>query len=256
MAQTDTADQTSGRAPTDPAEVARFAALAEEWWDPAGPFAPLHAMNPCRLEYAAAQIAAEFNRDRRAPTPFAGLRLLDIGCGGGLMSEPMARLGAEVVGADPAERNIAVARQHAGAQGLAIDYRATTAEALAAAGERFDVVLAMEVIEHVPDPRAFLVACRELLNPGGLLIVSTLNRTAKSWAVAIVGAEVLLRWLPRGTHDWNRFVTPDELSDLLRGAGFDPVDRKGMVFGPLSRDWTLSTSDLSINYVAAAVRRA
>ena len=260
MAQTDTTRpgqetvQDSGA--TDPAEVARFAALAAEWWDTGGPFAPLHAMNPCRLDYATAQIAAEFGRDRRAPAPFAGLRVLDIGCGGGLMSEPMARLGAEVVGADPAAENIAIAALHARQQGLQIDYRATTAEALGAAGQRFDVVLAMEVLEHVPEPLAFLTACRGLLNPGGLLIVSTLNRTAQSWAVAIVGAEYLLRWLPRGTHDWNRFVTPDELADLMRRAGFDPVDRKGMVFGPLSREWTLSDADLAVNYIAAGVRPA
>ncbi len=239
----------------DPAEVAKFQAMAEEWWDPAGKFRPLHLMNPCRLDYITRQIAAEFGRDLSAPAPLAGLRLLDIGCGGGLLCEPMARLGATVTGADAAERNIPVARLHAEQSGLAIDYRATTAEALADAGETFDVVLNMEVVEHVADPAAYLAACRRLLRPGGLMICSTLNRNAKSFLLAIVGAEWVLRWLPRGTHDWRRFITPDELQALLRGAGFDPVDRKGMVFDPLSGRWSLSARDLSVNYVTASSRR-
>jgi len=240
----------------DAAEVAKFEAMAAEWWDPNGKFRPLHQMNPCRLDYIAAQIAAEFGRDRAGPRPFAGLRLLDIGCGGGLLSEPMARLGAEVVGADAAPRNIPVARLHAEQSGLAIDYRHTTAEALAEAGERFDVVLNMEVVEHVSDPPAYLAACRDLLRPGGLMICSTLNRTAKSFALAIVGAEYVLRWLPRGTHEWQKFLTPDELFALIRGAGLDPVDRKGFVFNPLAWSWSVSARDLSVNYVAAARRPA
>lgn len=246
----------SGASTIDPGEVAKFEAMAAEWWDPVGKFRPLHMMNPCRLDYIAAQIAAEFGRDRAASAPFAGLRLLDIGCGGGLLSEPMARLGAEVVGADAAGGNIAVARLHAEQSGLAIDYRHTAAESLAAAGERFDVVLALEVIEHVADPPAFLTACRDLLRPGGLMIASTINRTARSFAMAIVGAEWVLRWLPKGTHDWRRFVTPDEMVALMRGAGLEPVDRKGMVFDPLRAEWRLSTRDLAVNYIAAAVRRA
>lgn len=239
----------------DPAEVAKFEAMAAEWWDPQGKFKPLHMLNPCRLDYICAQIAAEFDRDLAAERPFAGLRLLDIGCGGGLLCEPMARLGAEVLGADAAERNILVARLHAEQSGLAIDYRHTAAEALAEAGEVFDVVLNMEVVEHVPDPAAFLAACAGLLRPGGLMICSTINRNAKSFALAIVGAEYVMRWLPRGTHDWRRFITPDELYRLIETAGLRPVDRRGFVFNPLAWSWSLSDRDLSVNYVTASVRR-
>lgn len=240
----------------DASEVAKFEAMAAEWWDPTGKFKPLHVMNPCRLDYICAQISAEFDRDPTAPRPFEGLRILDIGCGGGLLSEPMARLGATVVGADAAERNIPVARLHAAQSGLEIDYRHTTAEALAAAGEQFDAVLNMEVVEHVADPAAYLAACHTLLRPGGLMTVSTLNRTAKSFALAIVGAEYVLRWLPRGTHDWNKFITPDALFGLLQGAGLDPVDRKGMVYNPITAKWSLSDTDLSVNYVTTSIRRA
>ncbi|WP_323040996.1 bifunctional 2-polyprenyl-6-hydroxyphenol methylase/3-demethylubiquinol 3-O-methyltransferase UbiG [Gemmobacter sp.] len=239
----------------DPAEVAKFEAMAAEWWDPAGKFKPLHMLNPCRLDYICTQIAAEFGRDLAADRPFAGLRLLDIGCGGGLLAEPMARLGADVVGADAAERNIPVARIHADQSGLTIDYRHTTAEALAAAGERFDVVLNMEVVEHVADPLAYLTACHDLLKPGGLMVCSTLNRNLKSYMMAIVGAEQVMRWLPRGTHDWAKFITPDELCDLLRRAGLDPVDRRGMVFNPLGWSWSLSDRDLSVNYATTSLRR-
>lgn len=243
-------------ASVDPAEVAKFQAMAAEWWDAEGKFRPLHMMNPVRLDYITRQIAAEFGRDLRAPLPFAGLRLLDIGCGGGLLCEPMARLGADVVGADAAEGNIPVARLHAAEMGLTIDYRHTTAEALAEAGEAFDVVLNMEVIEHVADPPAYLAACRALLKPGGLMVCSTLNRNPKSFALAIVGAEWVMRWLPKGTHDWQKFITPDELYDLLRRAGLTPVDRKGMVFNPVSWRWRLSDRDLSVNYVTTALRPA
>ena len=240
----------------DPAEVAKFEAMAAEWWDPNGKFRPLHLMNPCRLDYITRQIAAEFGRDLTAEAPFAGLRLLDIGCGGGLLAEPMARLGATVVGADAAPRNIPVAQLHAEQSGLDIDYRHTTAEALAAAGEQFDVVLNMEVVEHVASPLDYLTACRQLLKPGGLMICSTLNRNAKSFMMAIVGAEWVMRWLPKGTHDWAKFITPDELYGLLRQAGLDPVDRQGMVFNPLGWSWSLSPRDLSVNYVTASVKRA
>lgn len=239
----------------DAAEVAKFEAMAAEWWNPHGKFKPLHQMNPCRLDYITNQIAAEFDRDLSAAQPFAGLRILDIGCGGGLLSEPMARLGATVVGADAAPRNIPVAQLHAEQSGLEIDYRHTTAEALAAAGEQFDVVLNMEVVEHVADPLGYLTACRELLKPGGVMVCSTLNRNAKSFAMAIVGAEWVMRWLPKGTHDWAKFITPEELYALIRQAGLEPVDRKGMVFNPVSWSWSLSSRDLSVNYVTASVKR-
>jgi 2-polyprenyl-6-hydroxyphenyl methylase/3-demethylubiquinone-9 3-methyltransferase len=239
----------------DPAEVAKFEAMAAEWWDPTGKFKPLHLMNPCRLDYITTQIATEFDRDLKQPLPFTGLRLLDIGCGGGLLSEPMARLGANVVGADAAPRNIPVARLHAEQSGLEIDYRHTTAEDLAVAGERFDVVLNMEVVEHVSDPQGYLAACHDLLKPGGLMVCSTLNRNPKSFLMAIVGAEWVMRWLPKGTHDWARFITPDELYELIRKAGLDPVDRKGMIFNPLTWSWSLSDRDLSVNYVTTSLKR-
>ncbi len=238
----------------DPAEIAKFEAMAAEWWDPKGKFKPLHMLNPCRLDYITGQIAAEFDRDLAGSEPFKGLRILDIGCGGGLLSEPMARLGAEVVGADAAERNIPVAQVHAEQSGLTIDYRHTTAEAMADAGEQFDAVLNMEVVEHVADPLAYLTACQKLLRPGGIHICSTINRNTKSFAMAIVGAEYVMRWLPKGTHEWHKFITPDELYDLLKNAGLEPVDRKGFVFNPVLWSWSLSPHDLSVNYVTASLK--
>ncbi|HMB14189.1 MAG TPA: bifunctional 2-polyprenyl-6-hydroxyphenol methylase/3-demethylubiquinol 3-O-methyltransferase UbiG [Roseovarius sp.] len=238
----------------DATEVAKFEAMAAEWWDPNGKFKPLHMLNPCRLDYITSQIAAEFDRDPEMNTPFEGLRLLDIGCGGGLLSEPMARLGAEVVGADAAPRNIPVARVHAEQSGLEIDYRHTTAEDMAAEGDQFDVVLNMEVVEHVADPLAYLTACQQLLKPGGLMVCSTINRNPKSFAMAIVGAEYVMRWLPKGTHEWSKFITPDELYDLISQAGLTPVDRKGFVFNPVTWQWRLSDRDLSVNYVTASVK--
>ncbi len=236
----------------DPGEVAKFEAMAAEWWNPIGKFRPLHLMNPCRLDYITGQIAGEYGRDLTKPLPFAGLRILDIGCGGGLLSEPMARLGAEVVGADAAPRNIPVAQVHAEQSGLVIDYRFTTAEDLAALGEQFDVVLNMEVVEHVSDPLAYLTACKDLLKPGGIMICSTLNRNPKSFVMAIIGAEWVMRWLPKGTHDWTKFITPDELYGLIGQAGLAPLDRKGMVFNPISWGWSLSSRDLSVNYVTTS----
>lgn len=238
----------------DPSEIAKFEAMAAEWWDPNGKFKPLHMLNPCRLDYITQQIAAEFDRDLSESAPFSGLRILDIGCGGGLLSEPMARLGADVVGADAAEGNLPVARIHAEQSGLTIDYRHTTAEAMANAGEQFDVVLNMEVVEHVADPQAYLTATQQLLKPGGLQICSTINRNPKSYAMAIFGAEVVMRWLPRGTHEWNKFITPDELFDLLSNAGLTPVDRKGFVFNPILWSWSISAKDLSVNYVTASTK--
>lgn len=238
----------------DPSEIAKFEAMAAEWWDPNGKFKPLHMLNPCRLDYITRQIAGEFDRDLTTNAPFAGLRILDIGCGGGLLSEPMARLGAEVVGADAAEGNLPVARIHAEQSGLKIDYRYTTAEALADAGEAFDVVLNMEVVEHVADPLSYLTATAQLLKSRGLQICSTINRNPKSYAMAIFGAEVVMRWLPRGTHEWSKFITPDELFELLQNAGLNPVDRKGFVFNPILWKWSISDRDLSVNYVTASTK--
>ena len=238
----------------DASEIAKFEAMAAEWWDPNGKFKPLHMLNPCRLDYITSQIAAEFGRDLSDALPFKGLRILDIGCGGGLLSEPMARLGADVVGADAAGGNLPVARIHAEQSGLTVDYRHTTAEALAEAGEQFDVVLNMEVVEHVADPLSYLTACQTLLKSGGLHLCSTINRNPKSYAVAIVGAEVIMRWLPKGTHEWNKFITPDELQDLLEDAGLTVVDKKGFVFNPILWSWSISDRDLSVNYVTASLK--
>ncbi|WP_316013689.1 bifunctional 2-polyprenyl-6-hydroxyphenol methylase/3-demethylubiquinol 3-O-methyltransferase UbiG [Roseobacter sp. HKCCA0434] len=235
-------------------EIAKFQAMADEWWDEEGKFKPLHMLNPTRLDYITRQIAGEFGRDLTADRPFEGLRLLDIGCGGGLLAEPMARLGADVVGADAAERNIPVAKLHAEQSGLDIDYRHTTAEAIAEGGERFDVVLNMEVVEHVEDPASFLKTCADLLKPGGLMVCSTLNRNPKSFLFAIIGAEHVMRWLPKGTHEHSKFITPDELYELIRMAGLEPVDRTGFKFDFLRWDWGLDPRDLSVNYVTASVK--
>jgi len=247
---------TNAQTTVDPAEIAKFEAMAAEWWDVNGKFKPLHMLNPCRLDYITSQIAAEFGRDLAQDAPFEGLRILDIGCGGGLLWEPMARLGATIVGADAAERNIPVAKVHAEQSGLDIDYRFTTAEAMAEAGEQFDVVLNMEVVEHVADPLAYLTACQQLLKPGGLQICSTLNRNPKSYLMAIIGAEHIMRWLPKGTHEWSKFITPDELFELLTTSGMTPVDRKGFVFNPISWSWSISEKDLSVNYVTASTKPA
>ena len=247
---------TEAQTTVDPAEVAKFEAMAAEWWDPAGKFKPLHMMNPVRLDYVCSQIAAEFDRDLSSDRPFEGLRLLDIGCGGGLLCEPMARLGATVVGADAAAGNIPVARLHAEQQGLEIDYRHVTAEAMVEQGEQFDVVLNMEVVEHVADPPAYLTACQRLLKPGGMQICSTINRNPKSFAMAILGAEWVMRWLPRGTHEWSKFITPEELFELLKQSGMNPVDRKGFVFNPVTWGWSISSRDLSVNYVTTSLKPA
>jgi 2-polyprenyl-6-hydroxyphenyl methylase/3-demethylubiquinone-9 3-methyltransferase len=245
--------QSPAETTVDPAEVARFAALAERWWDTEGEFRPLHRLNPTRLAYVRDRLVGHFGRDRRALAPLDGLSLLDVGCGGGLLSEPMARLGARVTGIDAAERNIGVAAAHATESGLAIDYRHAAVEDLAAAGERFDVLLALEVVEHVADPDLFLAACGQVLEPGGALVLSTLNRTAKAFALAVVGAEYVLRWLPRGTHDWRKFMRPSELAAGLRRAGLDVVDLSGLAYNPLNDKWTLAR-DLDVNYMAFAVK--
>ena len=245
--------QTPAETTVDPAEVERFAALADRWWDPAGEFRPLHRLNPVRLTYVRDRLAGHFGRDRRGRTPFEGLAVLDIGCGGGLLSEPMARLGARVTGIDAAERNIAAARAHAAESGLAIDYRHAAIEDMAAAGERFDAVLALEIVEHVSDPDLFLAACGAVLRPGGAMIVSTLNRTAKAFALAVVGAEYVLGWLPRGTHDWRKFLRPSELAAGLRRGGLEMRDLTGLAYNPLNDKWTLGR-DLDVNYMAFAVK--
>jgi 2-polyprenyl-6-hydroxyphenyl methylase/3-demethylubiquinone-9 3-methyltransferase len=237
----------------DPQEVAKFSAIAAEWWDPKGKFAPLHKFNPVRLSFIRAEAAAHFGRDARALRPFEGLSLLDIGCGGGLLSEPMARLGFAVTGADASEKNIGTARTHAAQTGLAIDYRATTAEVLAAEGQQFDVVLNMEVVEHVADVGAYLDACTRLVKPGGLTFVATMNKTLKSLALAKIGAEYVLGWLPRGTHDWNRFIPPAELEVTLQQSGLTILKRQGISFDPLGWDWRLS-SDVDVNYIVVARR--
>jgi 2-polyprenyl-6-hydroxyphenyl methylase/3-demethylubiquinone-9 3-methyltransferase len=243
----------AGSSSIDEAEVAKFAALADAWWDPKGAFAPLHKFNPVRLEFVRQVSYRHFGRDPTALVPFEGLRLLDIGCGGGLLSEPMARLGFSVVGADASGRNIRTASAHAAAVRLEIDYREATAEALCAAGELFDVVLNMEVVEHVADATGYLSACAELVRPGGLMFVATLNKTLKSLALAKIGAEYVLGWLPRGTHDWSRFVTPKQLQEMLETAGLKLLKLQGVVFDPLAWTWRLS-SDVAVNYMMVARR--
>jgi 2-polyprenyl-6-hydroxyphenyl methylase/3-demethylubiquinone-9 3-methyltransferase len=236
-----------------PEEVARFDALGDDWWDPEGPMAPLHRINPARIAWLRDTIAAHFRRPGADAPPLAGLTLLDIGCGAGLLSEPLSRLGAEVVGLDPAPTSIAIARAHAEATGARPSYRAGTVEDLANEGARFDVVLAMEVVEHVADVPAFVAAASSLVKPGGLIALSTLNRTLKSFALAIVGAEYVLRWLAPGTHRWEQFVTPDELASALRAAGLRETQRRGLRYDPLRGEWRLSR-DLGVNYFIAARR--
>ena len=237
----------------DAGEVAKFSALAAQWWDPNGKFAPLHKFNPVRLGFIRREAAARFGRDERSLRPFEGLSLLDIGCGGGLLSEPMARLGFAVTGADASERNIGTARTHAAQSGVTVDYRATTAEALASEGLRFDIVLNMEVVEHVADVGAYLGACAQLVKPGGITIVATLNKTLKSLALAKFAAEYVLGWMPRGTHDWNRFIPPAQLQQSLEESGLNILKIQGVFFDVLTWDWRLS-SDLDVNYMVVAAK--
>lgn len=255
MARTARPSADAGASTVDPAEVARFAALADTWWDPKGPMRVLHKFNPARLAYIRDAACARFGRDAQAPDPLAGLTLLDVGCGGGVLSLPLARLGAEVTGIDPADTNVHVAALHAARVGVDLAFRAGTVEAEVAAGRRYDIVLAMEVVEHVADVEAFVAACCAAVRPGGLLVMATLNRTLKSFALAIVGAEYVLRWLPRGTHDWHKFVTPDELAAALARQGFSETDRRGVVYNPFADRWSLS-ADTDVNYMIAATGRA
>ena len=242
------------RSSVDDAEIARFSAMAAEWWDPTGKFRPLHKFNPVRLTYLKSSISRHFGRDGKASDALSGLDALDIGCGGGLLAEPLTRLGANVTGVDASEVNIGIARNHAETMGLSIDYRAGTAEALAVAGARYDVVLAMEIVEHVADLDLFVGSCAGLVKPGGLLVMATLNRTAKSFALAGVGAEYLLRWLPPGTHDWSKFVKPDELSAAIETHGLTIRDETGVTYNPLADRWSLAPGDLSVNYMLLAER--
>jgi 2-polyprenyl-6-hydroxyphenyl methylase/3-demethylubiquinone-9 3-methyltransferase len=239
----------------DQAEVARFSALAAEWWDAGGKMGVLHKFNPVRLGYIKDAACRRFGRDAKRLDSLSGLRVLDIGCGGGILSEPLARLGAEVVGADPSLANIEAARMHAAEAGLAIDYRGTTAEVLADAGERFNVVLAMEVVEHVAAMPLFVKRCAEMVEPGGLLIGATLNRTIKSFAFAIIGAEYVLGWLPRGTHRWDKFVTPNEFEAAMERHGLRVIDQTGVVYNLLADRWQLST-DMDVNYMLTAEKPA
>jgi len=237
----------------DPAEVARFRSIAAQWWDPRGKFRPLHKLNPVRLAYIRDALCAHFGRDAHAPQPLAGLRVLDVGCGGGLLSEPLARMGAEVVGIDAEAESVGVAAAHARDSGTVVDYRATTVEALAEGGERFDAVLAMEVVEHVADADLFIEAISRVLDPGGLLFFATINRTPKSFAFAIVGAEWILRWLPRGTHDWRKLVRPSELAAGLRRHGLQVRDLTGVAYDPFADAFRLAPGDLDVNYMGRAV---
>jgi 2-polyprenyl-6-hydroxyphenyl methylase/3-demethylubiquinone-9 3-methyltransferase len=249
LAPTEPPADTALTASVDPAEIAKFSAMAEAWWDPAGKFRPLHRLNPVRLIYIRDRTAARFGREPLAPRPLAGLSLLDIGCGGGLLAEPMARLGAKVTGIDAAAASIAAARAHAAESEIEIDYRVSTAEALAETGAGFDIVLAMEIVEHVGDVAGFMAAAAGLVAPGGLLILSTLNRTAKSFALAIVGAEYLLRWVPPGTHDWRRFLRPSEVAGALRAHGLALAEVIGVAYSPLADKWRLAAGDLDVNYM-------
>jgi len=262
---TSSAETTEPRAPesqtrssVDPAEIERFQKLAKAWWDPEGKFRPLHQIGPARLQFIRGELSRHFSLSGTGLRPLEGLSILDVGCGGGLISEPLARLGARVTGIDPGEKNIAIARDHAAPQGLGldgleIDYRATTAEALAAEGRTFDAVVCLEVVEHVHDVGAFVATCASLVRPGGILVLSTINRTLKAYALAIVAAEYVLGWLPRGTHQWERFVTPDELRRHLSGAGLAEPHLEGFVYDPLRDRWQLSP-DTDVNYLAAAAK--
>lgn len=244
--------ESTRRTTVDDREIADFAAMADDWWDPDGPFAPLHRLNPVRLRYIRDKVTRHFDLDDTAIRALAGLRVADVGCGGGLLSEPLARLGAQVTAIDAGAETVAAAAAHAGTVGLDIDYRCMTAEALAQAGETFDVVVSMEVLEHVADPQLFLRSCAQLLRPGGVMLLATLNRTVKSYAFAIVGAEYVLRWLPQGTHHWDKFIRPAELARYLRRAGLSLEDLTGVTFHPLDGSWQPSR-DVDVNYMACAV---
>lgn len=246
--------QNSTSVSLDPAEVAKFSAIADEWWDETGKFGVLHKFNPVRIAFIHQQVCAHFGRDPLVEKPLSGLRFLDIGCGGGLLSEPLAKMGAQIVAADPSEKNIKTAMVHADEQNLKIDYRATTAEQLHTAGEMFDVVLNMEVIEHVSDPQEFTKTCADMVKPGGLMFMATLNRTLKSFGLAIIGAEYILGWMPKGTHQWEKFVKPVELKNWLQIAGMNQETLCGVTFNPLTNKWKKS-SDTGVNFMIIASKQ-
>lgn len=245
--------QSSTAGNIDAAELHRFARIADDWWNPSGKFRPLHKLGPARLGYIRDRVVAHFGRNGGEQRPLAGLAVLDIGCGGGLISEPLCRMGASVTGIEPTDDNIGAARNHAAAAGLVIDYRSVSAEDLAAGAERYDVVVCLEVIEHVPDPSAFVATCARLTRPGGLVVLSTINRTVKAYVLAIVGAEYVLRWLPVGTHQWERFVTPEELGSYATAAGLDGFSCEGLVYNPLADRWGLGR-DTDVNYIGCAAK--
>ena len=250
-------EKASANSPSiDAAEIAKFSAIASEWWDPDGKFRPLHRLNPARLSYIRTQTIRHFGLDERSTRPFQGLDVLDIGCGGGLLAEPMARLGAQVTGIDASQRNVTMAAQHAKDVGLTIEYMAMSAEELVEKGRVFDLVLNMEVVEHVADPRSFLEASASLVKTGGLSVIATLNRTPKSFLLAIVGAEYMLGWLPRGTHDWRKFLKPSELSRHLEAAGLSVGDAVGVVYNPVNDSWRLQPRDLEVNFMMSAAKDA
>jgi 2-polyprenyl-6-hydroxyphenyl methylase/3-demethylubiquinone-9 3-methyltransferase len=242
-----------GAGTVDPAEVERFARIASTWWEPEGEFRPLHKLNPVRLGFIRDRLAARFGRDIRQKRPFAGRRLLDIGCGGGLVSEPLARLGFSVTGIDAGEAMLEVARGHAAESGVAVEYRQATAEDLAAGGEQWDAVLALEVVEHVASPELFLAAAARLVKPGGAFIAATINRTPKAFLFAILGAEYVLQWLPRGTHHWNKFLRPSEIARGLRPHGLTVQEVCGLTYSPIADRWSLGR-DLDVNYLLLAVK--
>ena len=252
-AQPTATHRAAGDATLDAEEVRRFSQIAAEWWDPVGKFRPLHQIGPPRLLFIRNAAITHFGREANSLRPLSGLTAVDIGCGGGLVSEPLHRMGAKVTGIDPSERNIAIAKGHAGPQGFAIDYRAARVEDLVAAGETFDIVACLEVVEHVPDAAKFIAECATLVRPGGFAVFSTLNRTFKSWALAIVGAEYVLGWLPRGTHQWDRFVTPDEMTRYVTATGLTPPRFEGITYSPLQDVWSLA-SDTDVNYLASSAK--
>ncbi len=238
----------------DENEISNFSSIADKWWDPYGPFKPLHNLNPARILYIKNKLTSYYNIDTKDPKPFKNLRILDIGCGGGILSEPMARLGGKVVGVDPSEKNIKIAKTHSNQSKLKIDYINSSAEQLVEWGEKFDVILNMEVVEHVSNIETFISSCYSLIKPGGIMFIATLNRTIKSYFFAIIGAEYILRWLPKGTHDWNKFVKPSELRNYCSNSGFINIDFRGMTYNPIKDNWSI-TSDLSVNYIGNLSKR-